>query len=220
MNLAKKKDISRQELLKSIGLEFPNGKGVEVGTFKGEFSKEIMYLWDGTLYMVDVWSPLNPDEYIDASNHSNFEQNHIYGEAIKNISGNEDRAIMVRAKSEIAANMFEDGSLDFVYIDANHAYDYVVQDIALWYPKVKPGGYLCGHDYIDIDWNEDPNFAQNGKDKHIYNGDNYHGVFGVNAAVDEFCIKNEYKPIVTFEWFGSWSIRKKTEDAEIEKKKK
>jgi hypothetical protein len=219
MNLAEKKSIDRQELIRSIGSEFPGGKGVEVGTFKGEFSKEIMGLWNGTLYMVDVWSPLNPDEYIDASNHSNFERDYIYGEAIKNISGNEDRAIMVRAKSEIAANMFEDLSLDFVYIDANHAYDYVVQDIDLWYPKVKPGGYLCGHDYIDIDWTADPIFAKNGKDKYIYGNNSYLGEFGVNPAVDEFCIRNGYKPIVTSEWLGSWSIRKKTEDTEIEKKK-
>ena len=49
MNLAKKIDISRQELIKNIGSEFPNGKGVEVGTFKGEFSKEIMELWSGRL---------------------------------------------------------------------------------------------------------------------------------------------------------------------------
>jgi hypothetical protein len=52
MNLAIKKDITRQDLIKYIGEDFPNGKGVEVGTFKGEFSKEIMELWDGTLYML------------------------------------------------------------------------------------------------------------------------------------------------------------------------
>jgi hypothetical protein len=68
---------------------------------------------------------------------------------------------MVRASSEIASNMFQDESLDFVYIDANHAYDFVKQDIELWYPKVKKGGYLWGHDYIDLNWYNDPNFAEN-----------------------------------------------------------
>jgi cephalosporin hydroxylase len=104
--------------------------------------------------------------------------------------------------------MFENNSLDFVYIDANHAYNYVVQDIELWYPKVKKGGYLCGHDYIDMDWYNDPNFSENGKDKHIYNSDFYHGVFGVNPAVDEFCKNNGYNPQVTNEWFGTWWIKK------------
>jgi len=210
MNLANKKDISRQELMKSIGSEFPNGKGVEVGTFKGEFSKEIMELWSGTLYMVDVWSALDPTKYIDASNHGNFNRGEIYGAAIDNTTGYENRAIMIRANSEIASDIFADESLDFVYIDANHAYDYVVKDIELWYPKIKPGGYLCGHDYIDMSWNEDPNFTENGKDKHIYSGNGfYHGEFGVNPAVDEFCIENGYEPIVTKEWFGSWMIKKK-----------
>lgn len=210
----KRIDISRVELINKIGKEFPTGKGVEVGTFKGEFSKEIMENWEGSLYMVDVWRPLSNEEYLDASNHGNH-KNQIYGDAMNNISGFEDRAVMVRASSKVASNMFEDNSLDFVYIDANHAYDYVVQDIELWYPKVKEGGYLCGHDYINIDWYNDPNFAKNGKDKHIYSDNYYHGVFGVNSAVDEFCEKNGYNPQITKEWFGSWWLKKKVNTKKI-----
>ena len=210
MNLAIKKDITRQDLIKVIGQYFPNGKGVEVGSFKAEFAKEIMELWSGTLYMVDVRSALDKNDYLDSSNHGNFKNGEIYGSAIDNISGYENRAIMIRANSEIASDIFTDESLDFVYIDANHAYEYVVQDINLWYPKVKSGGYLCGHDYISMNWSEDPNFMENGKDKHIYSGNGfYHGFFGVNPAVDEFCLKNGYEAIVTKEWFGSWKIKKK-----------
>ena len=208
------KEISRIDLINEIGKEFPKGKGVEVGTFKGEFSKEIMENWEGSLYMVDVWRPLSNEEYLDASNHGNHETQ-IYGEAMNNIKGFEDRAVMVRATSEIASNMFEDNSLDFVYIDANHAYDYVVQDIELWYPKVKEGGYLCGHDYINMDWDKDPNFTENGKDKHIYSSNFYHGVFGVNPAVDEFCEKNGYDSQVTKEWFGTWWLKKKVDTKKI-----
>lgn len=203
------RNISRIELMKEIGNKNPKGRGVEVGTFQGEFSKDILNSWDGTLFMVDVWRPLSNEEYLDSSNHGYFE-NGVYGDAMKNINGLEDRGIMVRASSEVASSMFEDNSLDFVYIDANHAYDYVVQDINLWYPKVKIGGYLCGHDYIDLDWFNDPNFDTNKKDKHIYNGDFYHGVFGVNPAVDEFCEKNNYNLQVTNEWFGTWWIKKQS----------
>jgi hypothetical protein len=200
-------DITRIELMKQIGIEFQNGKGVEVGTFQGEFSKEILENWEGTLYMVDVWRELSDKEYLDSSNHGNFE-NGVYHEAMNNIKGLEDRAIMIRASSEISSRIFEDNSLDFVYIDANHAYDYVVQDIDLWYPKVKNGGYLCGHDYINLDWYNDPNFLDNKKDKHIYSNNFYHGVFGVNPAVDEFCTKNGYELKITKEWFGTWIIKK------------
>jgi hypothetical protein len=74
---------------------------------------------------------------------------------------------------------------------------------------VKSGGYLCGHDYINLDWYNDPNFAENKKDKYIWNGSFYHGVFGVNPAVDEFCTKHNYELKVTSEWFGTWVINKK-----------
>lgn len=46
-----------------------------------------------------------------------------------------------------AARHYEDSSLDFVFIDANHKYESVKKDIAAWRPKVKPGGLICGHDY-------------------------------------------------------------------------
>lgn len=189
-----------------LSAEFPKGKGVEVGTFKGEFSKQLVSSWQGTLYMVDVWRALDEKEYKDSSNHGVFDHD-IYEDAIANIKGFEDRAIMIRATSEKASEIFADGSLDFVYIDANHAYDYVVQDIELWLPKLKSGGWLCGHDYIGIDWYNDPNFAENRKDKHIWNGNFYHGVFGVNPAVDEFCKKKSLNGLLTREWFGSWFIK-------------
>lgn len=46
-----------------------------------------------------------------------------------------------------AAKGFKDKCLDFCYIDADHSYDSVKADIRAWKPKVKDGGYLCGHDY-------------------------------------------------------------------------
>lgn len=202
----KKNGLNRVELMSKICSQFPNGVGVEVGTFKGSFSKQIIQNWNGTLYMVDVWRGLK-DGYIDSSNHL-LQSENVYEEAMKNIEGYEDRAVMIRASSEISAKIFNDNSLDFVYIDANHAYDYVVQDIKLWFPKVKIGGYILGHDYIDLDWYNDPNYLPNKKDKHIWNGNFYHGVFGVNPAVDEFCEDYGYELTLTTEWFGTWSVKK------------
>lgn len=199
--------MTRLELLRQICREFPLGKGAEVGTFKGEFTREVVSGWMGTMYMIDVWRPLG-DEYLDASNHAMHTT--AYAEAMENIKGLEDRAIMIRGTSEVTSDIFADESLDFVYIDANHAYDFVKQDIELWYPKVKQGGYIGGHDYIAMEWYKDPNFLPNGKDKHIWSGNMsfYHGVFGVNVAVDEFCEMMGYTPTITDEWFGSWMIKK------------
>ena len=73
----KKINKNRIELLFEICSEFPKGKGAEVGTFKGEFSRDIIRRWFGTLYMIDVWRGLG-DEYEDASNHKYFSEG-VYG---------------------------------------------------------------------------------------------------------------------------------------------
>jgi hypothetical protein len=208
-----KLDMERTELIRKIGKLFPNGKGVEVGTFKGTFAREILLNWPGHLYMVDVWRGLNDNEYQDGSNHS------IHKDAFEltmlNIDGFEDRATMIRTKSTQGADLFQDNSLDFVYIDANHAYDYVVEDIKTWYPKVKKGSYLLGHDYLDIDWNNNEfNILDNGKDIYLdkpLEGQEFNaqGIFGVNPAVHEFCEQYNITDLkITKEFFGSWIIKK------------
>jgi len=207
--MKKKAYKNRLDFLEKLNEISPLGKGVEIGVFKGQFSKDILSRWGGTLYMVDVWRPLGK-EYEDASNHSVHVN--AYSEAMENIKGLEERAIMIRTESAKASEIFADESLDFVYIDGNHAYDFVVEDIKSWFPKLKKGGILSGHDYIDIDWYGDDAYAPNGKDKYIYINSVeeafYAGIFGVNPAVDEFCRDNNYELDVTGEWFGTWWIIK------------
>jgi hypothetical protein len=52
-----------------------------------------------------------------------------------------------KATSAEAVHHFANGSLDFVYIDGLHTYEGVREDIALWLPKIRPGGCIGGHDY-------------------------------------------------------------------------
>lgn len=196
-----------RDLILDLNNKFPNGKGVEIGVFKGETSKFILQNWNGKLYMVDVWKGLETEQYEDSSNHSIHQT--ALKETVDNIKGFENRGIMIRATSQEASNLFTDESLDWIWIDANHAYDYVREDIEIWFPKLKKGGLFSGHDYINMDWYNDPNFLKNKKDKYIYsNTGYYHGVFGVNPAVDEFAKKNNYQINVTKEWFGTWYFTK------------
>lgn len=58
-----------------------------------------------------------------------------------------DRITWHKKTSVEAVKDFEDNSLDFVYIDADHHYEPALQDCSLWYPKVKVGGIICGHDF-------------------------------------------------------------------------
>ena len=46
-----------------------------------------------------------------------------------------------------AAADYEDASIDFVWIDGNHDYEAVIDDINSWLPKLKTGGWMGGHDY-------------------------------------------------------------------------
>ena len=55
---------------------------------------------------------------------------------------------MIRDMSAEAVDNFEDNSIDFLFVDGNHEYDYVLEDLELYYPKVKSGGVICGDDYF------------------------------------------------------------------------
>ena len=58
-----------------------------------------------------------------------------------------DRSEIIRDLSLSASKKIPDGSLDFVYIDADHGFCAVLTDILAWMPKVRAGGILSGHDY-------------------------------------------------------------------------
>ena len=54
---------------------------------------------------------------------------------------------IINESSDTAHSHFIDNSIDVVYIDSNHSYDFVYNDITQYYKKIKPGGFLTGHDY-------------------------------------------------------------------------
>ncbi|PXX63981.1 methyltransferase family protein [Nocardia tenerifensis] len=63
-----------------------------------------------------------------------------------------DQVLLVVGDSESTARLFADASLAWVHIDARHDYDSVAADITAWRPKVAPGGWLSGDDYIPSAW--------------------------------------------------------------------
>ena len=121
------------------------GTAVEVGVHEGGFSSHILSNWPGTLFCVDSWRKWPTEEYQDDMN--NWDHEAHYQTTVRDLAKFGIRSQIRRMSSSEAAPWFDTGSLDFVYIDANHASEYVAQDIFLWWPKVRSGGVLCGHDF-------------------------------------------------------------------------
>lgn len=67
---------------------------------------------------------------------------------LRNVTGAASSAKVtpLRQASNEAAHSIPDGTLDLAFIDADHAYRSIADDIAMWRPKVRKGGILCGHD--------------------------------------------------------------------------
>lgn len=123
------------------------GSGAEIGCAYGHLSRTILSKWKGeTLYMVDPWVNLPNDEYREEHSSVNYEA--WYDECVK-LSQQDTRIKIVRKRSVEAAQEFQPLSLDWVYIDANHDYGFVMQDMDAWFPKVRVGGIICGHDFYN-----------------------------------------------------------------------
>jgi predicted O-methyltransferase YrrM len=79
--------------------------------------------------------------------------------------GLEDTVCTMVMTSKQAAKAIKDESLDLVFIDGNHGYSAVKEDIELWYPKVRQGGILSGHDCEKRLADVDPNLIEAHKEE-------------------------------------------------------
>jgi hypothetical protein len=132
------------------------GKFVEVGPWKGQSSSflavEIINSGkDITLDCIDNFtgSPIEPGQMYDHDNQAG----RLFEVFTRNMKPIEDaRPGMVKGikgDSAESAALYEDESLDFVFIDASHDYESFRKDLLAWHPKVKIGGLLAGHDFAD-----------------------------------------------------------------------
>jgi predicted O-methyltransferase YrrM len=167
-----------------------NAHFVEVGTWLGKSAAFMAVLISNSnknikFDCVDLWdlTKLNDNgssltDVIDP-NISNIVKSNFYDEFLKNIDPVKNIINPIKLSSLDASKLYNDNSLDFVFIDATHVYDDVKNDINSWYPKVKSGVILAGHDYACL---------------------------YVEKAVDEFIANNSYQ--LNFSSGNCWYINK------------
>jgi len=112
--------------------------GAEIGVEEGKYSVQLLdTIPDLKLFCIDSWLP-----YI---RHGQRRQDRIYDRAVETLG--KYNCEIIHKTSMNAVKDFEDGSLDFVYIDADHSWTGIVNDIVEWEKKVRIGGVVSGHDY-------------------------------------------------------------------------
>jgi hypothetical protein len=170
------------------------GRAVELGVWRGEFAEANLNKWRGQMYyMVDLWKRSdcvggNTSACVYGSNVSDggraerdFDKMYtrLRLERHRSFAG---RYELVQSSTLEAARRFPDGFFDWIYLDATHTYAEARRDLEAWYPKVKLGGLISGHDY---------------QFQHQAIGAGY--VFGVRDAVDEFAAARATRVYSTME---------------------
>lgn len=166
-------DQTRKALLRRLDrnklLEYYNlsGLGIEIGAQAGWYSAQILERTSMHLVILDAWRHIEVG-YNEGGNTKDdmhlYLMNHTLDLLTKKYDG---RFTLMRELSETAVNFFKDELFDFIYLDANHSEEFVSSELIRWYPKLKEGGMIAGHDYVDRPGND---------------------AFGVKSAVDKFFI--------------------------------
>jgi len=147
-----------EELIARIPVAVPT-RGAEIGVWRGSTAVQVLKKRPlATHLMIDCWkAPEADSRYATTPGSTQKRPQEVfdaaYDEVVESVKGFKERAPIMRMYSEVAAKEVPNHSLDYVFIDAEHTYEGVRDDIRLWREKVKHGGWIGGHDYENL-----PNF--------------------------------------------------------------
>lgn len=148
---------------------FPKGAvGAEIGVADGAYSTAILdTAQPSELHLIDPWSHLEPGSDLlqaaelltevgktqargeqFAAPPANSEGDKQYATIVARFEG-DPRVRLYRQYSYKVAPGLADAFFDFVYLDGNHNYEFVLRDLQDFAPKLKPGGLLFGHDFFE-----------------------------------------------------------------------
>jgi predicted O-methyltransferase YrrM len=120
---------------------------VEIGSWKGRSTLALACNTSGTVYAVDTWKGTEQqgDEL------AQHEPGWLLTEFKRNTAGL-DNIVICEGPSVEMAKLHMGLTLDMIFIDGYHTYEGVRDDILSWTPMLRPGGILCGHDYVPPYW--------------------------------------------------------------------
>jgi len=142
-----------EDLYSHLAKNLPEGSSfVEVGVWKG---RSICYLGQQLKSINKKFKIFAVDTFKGSSNedaHQKEVQEHggsLLPLFLKNLTDLNltDLITPIEKDSIEASKLFSDNEIDFVFVDANHSYEAVIEDLKHWYPKLKPGGIIAGHDF-------------------------------------------------------------------------
>ena len=134
-------------IYREVVRRYPSGSHfVEIGSWLGKSASymavEILNSKKDIKFdCVDTW------EYWDDQGETHLAFGNLYSHFLNNIKPVEDVINPIKLLSVEAAELYENESLDFIFLDASHDYESVKEDLNVWYPKLKKTGIIAGHDY-------------------------------------------------------------------------
>ena len=178
--------------------------GLELGMQHGYFSNAMLSRWPKCVeyHLVDLWGPLK--YYEDYANKDQKSQDKIYKGAMERLRTWKNKIHMCRNLTTVCSRHYDDEYFHFIYVDARHDFKGgVAADLEAYWPKLKVGGIIDGHDYITND--------ESGQNWTV----NYDGTIEltgtvVNGAVDAFAAAVCRQVTVSYreDSFNTWAMRK------------
>ncbi len=133
--------------------------GAEVGVFSGDFSAHLLRVVEPQrLHLIDPWVSVDDQlrrwSLYGAGVRSQADMDQLDAGVVSRFAGQiaGGRVVVHRAPSHAALAAMPDRSLDWIYIDGDHSYEAVIADLRLSLAKVRPGGFICGDDYLPGGW--------------------------------------------------------------------
>jgi len=134
------------KLVKKIGL---NNNVAEIGVAKGKnFAKIVWYALPKYAVGIDLWEWTEDNLWWTQEFFDSYRRKIIEAKpALEEKTG--AKIDYIKGDCHKIVHQFEDEFFDFIYIDCDHRYEYVKRDLNDWWPKLRSGGIMAGHDYLE-----------------------------------------------------------------------